>query len=157
MKIYLDDPNLVGKRRRFDENMFLKYDIPAREKIKEKLNDFVVDNPDIYQQDLIIKDDSNQCKYKYIEIQVCANWFYEKYPFPKVFVYERKGKYDLDTLFITLNKSLTRGYIFDAKSFKDSKPRRLKKYCREFVYDIPWNRIMPFHIDCLDKETILNY
>lgn len=146
---------LKGKRNKFNEDQFNRYDPPARDKIREKLDSFVIDNPDKFKQDFIITDEN--CKYKYLEIQVCASWFGQRFPFEKVFVYERKSVYDYDTLFITLNKNLTRGYIFDAKSFKDSEPRRLKKYCREFVYDVPWHRIIPFEIDCLDKELIMNY
>ena len=64
MKKLVDDKNLIGKRRVFDQDLFNKYDIPAREKIKLALNNFVVDNPDEFQQDLII-DNEEYKKYKY--------------------------------------------------------------------------------------------
>jgi hypothetical protein len=134
MRKYIYDPSLEGKHKAFDSKLYDKYDLPARDKIKEKLKDFVEDNPDKYQEDLIITDPA--CKYKFIELQVCAQWVNEKYPFEKVFIYERKAHFSPNTLFITFNKFLTKGYIFDAASFEGINPRRLKKYSREFVYDI---------------------
>jgi hypothetical protein len=152
-KKYTNDKNLVGKRRIFDQNLFDKYDIPAREKIKIALTDFVIDNPDIYQQDLIITD-PEYTKYKYIEIQVFTYWNDNNSPTNGVFVYERKAKYELDTLFITLNKNMTTCLIFDAQSFKLSKPRRLKKYSREFVYDVPSHRIVTVSLEKLTPKFI---
>ena len=152
MSKYVFDNKLQGKHKAFDQCLFEKYDLPAREIIKNALKDFIDDNPNIYEQDFIINDP--EFKYKFIEIQVCINWKQDTYPYEKVFIYERKYHYGEDTLFITLNKNITKGFIFEAKSFKNSKPRRLKKYSREFVYDIPWNLIMPINIDDFNKETI---
>lgn len=152
---YIFDNTLVGKHSAFNQELFNKYDIPARDKIKSVLADFVKDNPDIYQQDLVITDETY--KYKYIELQVCVSWIGENFPYDNPYVYERKGRYDEDTLFITLNKSLTRGLIFDAKSFKNIKPKRLKKYSREFIYIIPWCQVMPIIIDTLTPDTIKLY
>jgi hypothetical protein len=146
---------LCGIRRKFNQKMFDKYDIPARNIIKEKLGDFVQDNEDIYQQDLIITDPD--FKYKYIEIQVCINWVEDKYPYDTVSIYERKGHYGDDTLFITLNRLMTKCLIFSAASIKDVKPRRLKKYSREFVYDVPWYRILPIFTDHLSPDDIRIY
>ncbi len=52
---------------------------------------------------------------------------------------------------------MTKGYLFDAKSIGSIKPRRLKKYSREFVYDVPWHRVMKVSINDLNKETIELY
>lgn len=155
MKQYVNDDNLKGKRKIFSQELFDKYDLPAREVIKNALKEFVADNTDIYMQDLIITDP--EFKYKYIELQVCADWIGVNYPHDSVYVYERKHRYGDDTLFITLNKCMSKGFIFDAKSFKDLKPRRIKKYGREFVYDIPWNRIMPFIVSNLNIDLIKMY
>jgi hypothetical protein len=159
-KYYKDDA-IPGMRHRFDQKMHTKYDIPAREKVKKALGNFVKDHPNPYKQDLIIT--SPTCKYKYLELQVCSSWItkiddkYGTYPYKNVWVYARKSVYGNDTLFLTLNKSLTKGYLFDADSFKDVKPRRLKKYSREFVYDVPWHRVMKISINDLNKETIELY
>lgn len=146
----------VGRQSRFCKKMFERYDTPARKKLKEVLGDYITDNPDIYGQDFLIN--SNTCKYNYLEVQVCADWINE-YPYSKVWIYERKSKYNYDstTLFLTFNKRLSRGYFFDIDSIKEVKPRRLKKYSREYVYDIPWNRIMEFGTSMLDKETVELY
>jgi hypothetical protein len=156
MKKYVNDKNLVGKRSVFCQQQFDKYDIPAREKIKNALCDFVLDNPDIYQQDLLITD-TEYTKYKFIEIQVFTYWNDNTIPSCGVFVYERKAKYDEDTLFITLNKNMNTCLIFDAQSFKFSKPRRLKKYSREYVYDIPMNRILTVSLDKLTPKFIKTF
>lgn len=155
MSKYIYNNSLQGKHKVFDQCLFNKYDVPARTKVKDILKEFVIDNPDQYKQDLIIND--IECKYKYIELQVCASWIGDTYPFEKVFIYERKSVYGEDTLFLTLNHDLSRGYVFSAKSFKDTKPRRIKKYAREYVYDIPWNKIMPVLIEELTPDIIKMY
>lgn len=152
-KIYKS--NLQGKHKKFDKILYEKYDLPAREKIKQILGPFIHDNPNLYEQDFIIN--SEKCKYKYLEIQVCTNWVNEKYPYKNLYIYETKARFDDNTLFLTFNKFLTRGYIFDAISFKDSKPHRIKKYSRYFVYYIPWNKVLQVYIDNLDKETFEMY
>jgi hypothetical protein len=154
-KKYKNDDNLIGKRRIFDPALFEKYDVPAREKVKLALNNWAIDNPDIYQQDLIIND-NEYTKYKYIELQVFNYWTNDNIP-DSVFVYERKSKYDVDTLFITLNKQMTSCLIFDAQSFIFSKPRRLKKYSREFVYDVPIYRIVTISLNKLSPSFIKKF
>lgn len=129
--------------------------MPARTKIKEILGDFVKDNENEFQQDLIITDP--ECRYKYLEIQVCAGWLNGPYPYETLTIYERKQHYGLDTLFMTLNKNLTHCYIFDRKSFSDTKLHRLKKYSREYVYDVPWSKALKIDLECLDAFTINLY
>jgi len=155
MSKYIFNNTLQGRHKAFDQGLFNKYDIPARDKIKNILKEFVIDNPDQYKQDLIIND--IECKYKYIELQVCAGWIGETYPFEKVFIYERKCVYGEDTLFLTLNHDMSKCFIFGAKAIKDTKPRRIKKYSREYVYDIPWNKIMPVLTENLTPEIIKMY
>lgn len=152
---FWNDPNLQGQHKLFDQKLCDTYDAPARKVLKNVLGEFVEDNPNLYQQDMIIN--SSNCKYKYLEIQVCTTWEKQEYPHKTLFVYERKSKYGPDTLYITLNRFMTRGFLFDRDSFSGLKPRRLQKYSREFVYDVPWHRVMPVFIDCLDKETVESY
>lgn len=155
MSKYIYDTNLKGRHSKFDQELYEKYDLPAREKIKKALGDYVIDNPDPYKQDLIIT--KKDCKYKYIELQVCANWISDKFPFDNVYIYERKRIYGPETLFITLNRDMTKGLVFDGASYDEKEPRRLKKYSREYVYDIKWNRIMPILIDTLTEDDIEMY
>ena len=142
--------------KRFDPVLLEKYDTPARDKIKEILGDFILDNPNIYEQDMIINS-KTKCKYKFLELQVCSSWVNDKFPYPKLYIFARKARYGEDTLFLTINKWLTQGYLFDAKSIKGVKPRRVKKYSRMFVYDVPWHRATPVYFDELDPETITSY
>jgi len=152
---YKNDRKLLGKRRIFDHNLHDQYDIPARKVIKKALGGYVIDNPNPFKQDLIVTDQN--AKYKYIEVQVISQWINEKFPYPKVYVYERKKVYGYDTLYITLNKNLTKAFIFDRESIDQLAPRRVKKYSREFVYDIPWHRIITVYINDLNKELIELY
>lgn len=152
-KTLIKDNNLIGMRHVFDQYLHDKYDIPARKKIKELLGKYIEENSDPYQQDMILK--IKKCKYKYLELQVCANW-YETYPHNSVFVYERKAKYGNDTLYLTLNRLMTKGYLFSRLGFED-KPRRLKKYSREFVYNIKQSHILHVDMDEFDKYLILRY
>lgn len=155
-KYYENSPfTTKGKHKVFNKVLYEIFDIPARNKIKNILGDFVIDNPDEKKQDLIITSDT--CKYKYLELQVCAGWTQKQFPYEKLYVYERKGTYGDDTLFLVLNRILTRGYIFDRQSFRNIEPTRLKPYSKQFVYRIPWNRAMEVYIEYLDKETIELY
>jgi len=151
---YYYNPKIKGKHKKFDTKLWAKYDVPARKKIKEILGDIVKDNPNEVMQDLIIN--LPKCKYQFLELQVITNWIHD-YPYQTLYIYETKGKYGYDTLFLTLNKNMTEGYLFDRKSFAEQEPRRLKKYSRLFVYDIPWNKVAKIYTDSLDKESILFY
>lgn len=154
MKCVNNNTIIIGKIKKFDPVLYEKYDIPARNKIKEKLSNYVQDNPDIYKEDMILN--IPECKYKYLELQVCTKWIEEKYPYDKPFVYARKKLFSEDTLFIIFNKNMTRGLLFDKKSLL-STPRRLKKYSRSFVYEVPWYRVLSVNIDELDIDTIKLY
>lgn len=148
---------IQGKTKAFEERLLEKYDEPAREKVKNALGDIVADNPDVYAQDLIIT--SNRCNYRFLELQVCAQWINDNFPYPNVYIYARKIKYDSDTLFLTLNRDMTMGYLFDTRLLKkeNRKPRRFKKYSREFVYDIPWHQVLKIHLSNVDQETVINF
>lgn len=146
----------LGVHKYFDEKLHQKYDIPARKKVLKVFGSAVKENPETYEQDFIILEGK---KYKYLEVQVCSTWTNKFYPHKNITIYERKGKYGNDTLFLTLSKNLTHGYLFDLEGINRNKPRRQKKYSREFVYDIPWRnaiRIEMSRIDELDIETLIN-
>ncbi len=145
---------LNGKIKKFDEKLYTKYDIPARELVKEKFGDLIEDNPDIYAEDMIFKDP--KCKFKYLELQVCATWTQEKYPYELPFVYERKGHMDEDTLFMLFNQSLSRVMVFSIKGLKE-KPKRLKKYSRYWIYEVPWSCVMQTYTHLLSMDDIYLY
>lgn len=140
--------NVKGSVKSYSEDLKNRYDEPIRQKLKEIFGDILQDNPDPYQQDFIIN--CEECRFRYLEVQVCVNWI-TKYPYDKVFVFARKFKYGDDTLYLTVSKHLDRGFLFNTIDLKDIKPRRLKKYSRELVYDIPWEKILNVDIDHMDE------
>ena len=142
---------MLGKIKKFDEKLYNKYDIPAREILKNKLGDKIKDNPDIYAEDMII--DDIDCKYKFLEIQACAEWIGEKYPHNKPFVFERKGHFDDKTLFILFDKHLTKALLF-AKTSLEKIPVRTKKYSRYYKYEVPWNKVVTVHMENFSIEDI---
>lgn len=147
---------LKGKIKKFDSKLYNKYDIPARTLVKEKLGNNVKDNPNIYEEDLII--DNNECRYKFIEIQVCGYWDgINNYPFKNAFVFERKGHFSDNTLFIIFDRNLKKGLLFDKKSLK-KEPRRYKPYSRLFVYEtVGWYKILQFCCENLNFDLINAY
>ena len=151
--MYYYNPRLKGKHKKFDQDLHDMYDKPAREAVKKQLGDFVKDHPDAKKQDLVV---TKPCKYRYIEVQVCGAWQRPEYPYRNPIVYERKGRYGKHTLYITMNKLLTRCIIFDRQSLS-KKPRRLEKWSREFVYDIPWNKVLQTPIELLTVEDITQF
>lgn len=144
----------TNRIKKFDQKLYDKYDIPARDIVKKVLGDNVCDNPDIYNEDMILKIDN--CRYKYLELQVCTQWTDDRYPYDAPYVYARKQKFSDDTLFLVFNRKMDVCLLFDKKSLK-LKPRRLKKYSRYFVYETNWHRVMRVNIDHLDSETIKLY
>lgn len=144
----------TGHIKKFDQKLCDKYDIPARNKIKEILGEYIIDNPDLYGADMILN--IPECRYKYIELQVCTTWIGEKFPHQLPFIYERKIKYENDTLFLVFDKNLKKGLLFSRKYVTDKK-KRLKKYSREFIYEVRWNYVMPIYMETFDKNELLKY
>lgn len=147
------DQKFYGVHKYFDQNLFDKYDIPARKKVMELLGDLLTENPQVYEQDFII---NNGTKYKYLELQVCSTWEKEEYPHKNIFIYERKAKYNEDTLFLVLNYNYTVGYFFNIKDIKKTKPKRLRKYSREFVYNISWNNAVRVNMNENNRINIIS-
>ncbi|AYV83593.1 MAG: hypothetical protein Hyperionvirus9_10 [Hyperionvirus sp.] len=143
-----------GKIKKFDITLYNKYDIPAREKIKKLLPNHVKDNPNIYEEDMIL--DIPNYKYKFLELQVCAKWINDTFPYDKPFVYARKKLFSNSTIFLLMDKHMTCGYLFDQKSLSNE-PRRIKKYSRSYVYEVPWNRVLKVNLDDFDIETLKLY
>lgn len=148
---------MKGKKSKFSNKLFEKYDPPAREKIKSILLNNVYENEDIYGPDLIFSNVAN-IKYKYLELQVCSTWSESKYPYDKLWIYERKGRYDMDTLLMTLNNNMTHCYIFDlGKLDREKDIRRLKKYSREYVYEIQWNQTILIPLEHLEMDILREF
>lgn len=137
----------------FDQKAHDKYDIKARQFIKDILGDAVIDNPNIYGEDMVFT--LKKFPYKYLELQVCAMWEYE-YPFKSPFVYARKMKFSKKTLFITFNKFYSQILIFERGGICET-PGRLKKYDREHVNFVPWNKVVKMPTSSLSINEIRIY
>ena len=142
---------MQGKIKKFDEALYNKYDIPARDLLKKKLGDKIKDNPDIYAEDMII--DDILCKYKFLEIQACAEWIGDKYPHDKPFVFERKGHFNDKTLFILFDKHMKKALLF-AKTSLEPTPVRTKKYSRFFKYEVQWNKVCTIFMENFSMDDI---
>lgn len=143
---------LKGVIKKFDQRLYDKYDTPARNLVKEKLGDCITDNPDIYAADVLINHPG--CKYKYIELQVCANWVNKlDFPYKEPFVQERKGHFSNDTLFIIFSRNFDYGLLFDKESL-DPEPVRKYKYARSFVYKVSWRHVVKFDVENLNLELL---
>jgi len=145
---------IAGNIKKFNKKLYDKYDLCARNIIKNRFPDNVKDNEDIYGEDLMFH--SPPIPYKYIEVQVCAKWTSDKYPFLYPFVYARKMRFSQDTLFVTFNQNLTKVIIFGRKSI-DNTPTRLKKYDREMVHYVSWMRAMMLDTENFTIDTIKSY
>jgi hypothetical protein len=144
---------MIGKIKKFNQKLYDKYDIPARQIIKEKIGeDNVKDNEDIYAEDMIIT--HPKCRYKYLELQACAEWVYNDYPHEKPFVFERKGHFNDDTLFIIFNKHFTKLLLF-SKVGLHKNPIRLKKYSRFYKYEVGWSYVFKIQVDDLSIDNLL--
>lgn len=151
---YTKIDGVEGKVKRFNKDLHSKYDIKAREVTKAQLGSYVEDNPDIYGVDMFLKCD--KFPYKNLELQVCAEWKEYEFPYKYPFIYARKMKYGNDTMFMTYNYDFTQVLIFDRESICP-KPARLKKYSREVVNTVPWNRVLRFTVSKMTIEDVRLY
>ena len=143
-------PGIKGRVKAFDINLSNKFDTIAREFIKNKLTDNVIDNPDKYGEDMIVM--NTIIPFKYIELQVYGKWI-DNFPYVNPFVYERKMRFCGETLFICFNYHMTRVIMF-SKSSIQLKKCRAEKYSREYIHYVPWNRVFQINADILSLNTI---
>lgn len=143
-----------GKVPLFSQKMFNKYDVKAREVVTETIGDIVKDNPNVYEEDMIFT--TKEVPYKYLELQVCADWKYKDFPYVSPYVYARKMRYSKSTLFMTFNSSFDECIIFDRSSICE-KPTRMYKYSREFIHLVPWYKALRVPIKYLSLRTIRRY
>lgn len=143
-----------GKTKKFDQNLCNKYDIEARNTVKYILKDAVKDNENIYGEDLIFTTD--KVPFKYLELQVESSWNTENFPYLYPFVYARKMKFSNDTLFIIFNKEMTELLMFSKCSI-DKEPSKLKKYARENVHYVSWNKTLRIQTPNLSIDIIRTY
>lgn len=145
---------VVGSVKKFDEKLHTKYDIEARNILKNILGNEIKDNPDIYGEDMIFT--REKFPFKYLEVQVLSKWDDKFFPYDYPFVYARKMRFSTETLFITFNKLLSEAIIFSRKNISNI-PSKLKKYDREYVNYVPWNKALKLKSHELTIQLILSY
>lgn len=143
-----------GKVAQFSKKLFDKYDIEARETLKNVLGDAIRDNEDKYGEDMIFN--IKPFPYKYLEVQVYSKWDASDFPYTFPFVYARKMRFSKKTLFVTFNKFFTEMVIFGREAISNT-PSKLKKYDRENVHFVSWGKVMRFTTDKLTPKLIKTY
>lgn len=144
---------ITGKVTKFDQKLFDKYDVGARNVIKHILGEAVKDNEDQYGEDMIFT--IKKFPYKYLELQVCAYWE-DEYPYELPFIYARKMRFSKKTLFLTFNKLFTKCIIF-GREYVSETLSRLKKYDREHVHFVHWGKTMQLKTIELTINAIRRY
>jgi len=135
----------VTARKRFDRELFQKYDQLAREVTTSYLNSLgyaVVEHPDRYAQDLIANKDGNEfC----VECEVKLVWEGEEFPYPNVQLPERKNKFfNVDTQFFIWNKPLAYAMTFWSSDVSTLDPVEVPNryvHAGEYFYQIPMDMV----------------
>jgi hypothetical protein len=137
----------------FDERLKKYYDIMPRKIVKKYLGDIVMDNPNIYNEDMIIND--KYIKFKFIELQVFGKWK-NIFPYEKPFIFERKMRFHNDTLFICFNQDYTKIIMFGKDKLNKEKVKH-REYGEEYIYTIDWINTLSIDVDELSLFVIDNY
>ena len=138
----------------FNKKLLDKYDVEARQMLKNVLGDSIVDNENKYGEDMVFT--IKPFPFKFLEVQVYSKWDGKDFPYKLPFIYARKMKFSKETLFVTFNKYLSEMIIFGRECVLD-KPSKLKKYDRENVHYVPWGKAMRITTDKLTPKLIKIY
>lgn len=145
---------LEGEIKVFDQNLFDRYDKTSRVIIKKKLEGFVMDNPDIYGEDIIVT--SDDIPYEYIELQVYGKWNSQNYPYFTPFVFERKMRLAESTLFICFSADYKRIVMF-SKKVLTKKKYKIKNYPQELIHYVTVGRAVFLNTEDLNVDVIKKY
>src|SRR5271163_1725084 len=107
-------------RKKFDQELHDKSDIPARIKAKTIIADLgyiAIDNPNKHGVDLIVydSDDEHVCN---VECEIKNSWVGDSFKFPNVNMLERKTKFcnlNRSTYFMLFNKDLSNYLVIKDK------------------------------------------
>lgn len=146
-------PGMLGKLKKFNQTLSNKYDKKARDVIKVCLEDGVIDNPSIYGEDMLVI--TNRIPYGYIELQVYGTWI-DKFPYSAPFVFERKMRFDNNTLFVCFNARFDQALIFSKNCISNQKVRS-ETYSDEYIHFVPWRNVIIVKVEKLNLGLILNY
>jgi hypothetical protein len=146
-------PGMKGKLKRFDLALSNRYDLRARDVIKACLGDGIIDNPSIYGEDMLVL--TNRIPYGYIELQVYGTWK-DRFPYPAPYVFERKMRFNDNTLFICFNAKFDQALLFSKQCISDKKVVS-ERYSEEYIHYVPWRNVIKVDISKLTYDLILSY
>ena len=140
---------------KFNQSIFNKTDKIARNTLINILPSRLKNNDDKYGVDLIF----DTRIYNHIEVEVVLSWSDDKKgPFGgNVKLFERKLRYDNDTLFIQLNNKQTKLVIFSRKhvdmdryytTVNGSKSYWVTNYRVFDIKDFTFKDVLKYYIDC---------
>ena len=135
----------MSVRKRFDKELYQKYDSLAKQATKQFLNETgctVNPHPNRYAQDLVVKSDTDEfCA----ECEVKLVWKADQFPYDTVQLPKRKSKFfDQLTQFFIWNHDLTRAATFWSNEISDLEPVEVPNkyvYKGEYFYQIPLERV----------------
>ena len=167
----------MSERKRFDRELFEKYDKAAREATKkyfERISNGVSydsegnvhdcgvtfkveEHPDRYAQDLIVTRNDfyndghwDQSKFN-VECEVKRVWKEEKFPYDSVQLPQRKEKFcDGNTVFFIWNEPMTHAAVFEDEVIKDLTPIEVPNkymYKDEYFFQIPLDKVDFISVD----------
>jgi hypothetical protein len=136
---------MTAQRKRFDRDLFQKYDQLARDvttKYLQSIGYEVTEHPDRYAQDLIAystnKDFCVECEVKLV-------WEVSEFPYPNVQLPERKKKFfSVPTQFFIWNKPLEHAMTFWSHDVATLEPVEVPNkyvYSGEYFYQVPMEMI----------------
>lgn len=134
-----------AQRKRFDRELFQKYDQLARDvttKYLQSIGYEVTEHPDRYAQDLIAygtyKDFCVECEVKLV-------WEVSEFPYPNVQLPERKKKFfNVPTQFFIWNKPLEHAMTFWSYDVATLEPVEVPNkyvYAGEYFYQVPMEMV----------------
>jgi len=134
-----------AQRKRFDRELYQKYDQQARDvttKFLENIGYEVKEHPDRYAQDLIAYGKETEfC----VECEVKLVWDTEDFPYPNVQLPERKKKFfNVPTQFFIWNKPMEHAMTFWAHDVATLEPVEVPNkyvYSGEFFYQVPMDMV----------------
>ena len=136
---------MITQRKKFNKDLFEKYDRLARAATTEYLTTRgykVTPHPDKYAQDLLAVDDEHQfC----VECEVKMVWKGDTFPFDSVQLPERKKKFlNSLTQFFIWNEGLTKAVSFWSDDVRTLEPVEVpNKYISkgEYFYQVPLDMV----------------
>lgn len=143
----------VGHHKRFNRQLFQRWDPISRARMRAVLGDSIEDNADTYGADFYIRD--AQCRFAYLEIQVVSAWKHTDYPYEQIAVFARKGRYASNAvLFFSLNRNLTFGYLFDLRDEDKEHPVHMYPGSSEMMYVVPRDRCHLIYLHTTDAQIL---